>query len=198
MSTDPNAGQVIDLGDPHREAPGAEPTAETAAATVLLFDPATPTNPRRELAENFDPAIHVRWEARPAVAPLKLDTLLPEDEAKLLVAAKLDNLKAILVGGKGALQAAGLDPRVADELLRWVSGRAATAYAQAEIDAEPKPEPLAAKPEPSVESKEVPAAVEAAKGSPSPLAPTANGSGSKAGRKGSESEPDPSAVKATE
>lgn len=114
-----------------------------APHTVELFDPSNPVTPRVELAANFDPHLHVRWEARPAVAELDFAAVEVDEKPLLtnqaqhqLKEAGLVNIKAILGGGLEALRAAGVRGKVADDLLTWVSGRNAAQHALAEIAAE--------------------------------------------------------------
>ena len=143
------------LADPHRpaeQAPG--PPQAPPPLTVDLFDPANPTMPRQELALNFDPHRHVRYENRPAVAELDLAAvqinnapLLPEDAVSMLRGSGLTNLKAILGAGRGELLAAGLSEELAGELLTWAGSRSAAEYALAEIAAEEAARPKQPDPE---------------------------------------------------
>lgn len=116
------------------------------AHLVELFDPANPTSPRLELAANFDPRRHVRWEHRPSVAPLDLASipgreegkpLLTGEEVTALQGAGITSLKSVLAAGPdGLANVQGVSKRSARDLATWAQGRHASAYAQAEVDAE--------------------------------------------------------------
>ena len=142
---------VRDLTDPLREAAPEPKEQEAPAHLVTLFDPARPDAPRVELAANFDPHRHVRWENRPSVAELDLAAIGEEDGKPLLTegavqalqSAGIVTLKDILRAGESGLRAVrGVGHRQAAELYDWAARRHAVPYALAELAVEVAPEPV--------------------------------------------------------
>lgn len=135
---------ILKLLDPHapaEEASVEEPPVPAGPAMVDLFNPDSPENPVAELAANFDPGKHIRWDHRPSVAELDLAAILVEGKPLLgpeviaqLKNADLVTLKSILGPGDALVSAIG--KRKADDLSAWARGRHAAQFALAELAAE--------------------------------------------------------------
>lgn len=116
---------------------------------VELFDPANPTEPRLELAANFDPHRHVRWEHRPALAEVDFGTVPSREEGKPLLneqqlaairGAGITNLRSVYVVGPDGLRKL-VGKQEAEDLLAWVGARSAAPFARAEAERMAPPAP---------------------------------------------------------